>query len=639
MSTHMQSYVITKKSWKLFGRISIVWNAIQGKRLVYLVAILSLAIEVLFTFTSPFIVKITIDSIIGKEPLSIPLFLNQGIIEWLPTREWFLTRLWVPALAFVGCILFQSLFSFIAGYSANVCAEHAAKRLRDRLYAHIQNLPYETLLRSQSGDWFQRCTSDVDTVRRFICSESMEIFRTLFLVSVAFPVMYSLSPRLTFWGILVVPLIILYSCGFHVIVERVFIKADEKEGVLSGIIQENVHGVRVVRAFAREIFETRRFSIANDGYRDQVFKLIAWLGLFWGFSSFLGLLQIAIVVSAGLMLMKEGLISLGMIVLFLTYEHQTLWPIRQFGRVLADTGKTKVALGRIAELFILPEEKDLDFVEGEDTILPTNVPVDMSIKEERREQVERWTVGSVEFDHVSFVYPDGTSVLDNISFRMDAGETLAIVGPTGSGKSTLVHLLLRLYEPTQGRILLGGRDIRTFPKRELREKISLVLQEGFLFGKTIRENIRMGRIDANDELLITSARNAALHQVITEFPAGYDTMVGERGVTLSGGQRQRLTLARALVRGSALLILDDSMSAVDTETDRMIRDGLDREKDAVRGTIIIAHRLTTLASADRILVLEKGRITALGTHSELVATPGLYRRLAELQRAVEEETR
>lgn len=609
MSQNLESYVIQKGSWASWSRVSILIEALLGRRLVYLAGILALAFEAAFTFTSPVIVKLTIDSVIGDAAPVVPYFLEPVLGLW-PERVWLRERLWVVGLLFVSCIVFQSIFGFLASYAANVSAEHAAKRMRDRLFGHVQALPFETLLRAQSGDWLQRCTSDVDTTRRFLCVEFMEICRTAFLVSVAYPVMLTLSPRLTFWGSLVVPLIIVFSVGFHRIVEKVFLGVDEREGVLSGIIQENVMGVRVVRAFARQEYETGKFSAANARFRDQVFRLIAWLAVFWSVSSFLGIVQIAIVLGAGLSMMATGGVSLGLLVMFITYEHQTLWPIRQFGRVLADAGKTKVALGRMAELLALSRERDNEAVATS----------------------PEWAAGSIEFERVSFTYPDGTAVLRDVSFTIRPGERFAILGPTGSGKSTLVHLLLRFYEPDSGVIRIGGFDIREIPKKALRQKVALVMQEGFLFGKTIRENIRMGRFDASDGALEKVARIASLHEVIEGFPSGYETMVGERGVTLSGGQRQRLSLARALVRSSPLLVLDDSLSAVDIETDAAIRDAIGR---AGAGTmIIIAHRLTTLASADRILVLEGGRVTALGTHRELLEREGLYRRLATLQQAV-----
>ncbi len=649
-SQTIEAYVIKKNSWPKFGRIGLLAESIRGRRALYAFAIACLALEAFFTFASPVIVQLTIDSVIGTKPPLVP-FTLRGAAEWLlgpdlsgggvlvrnvaaatdaaavtpegawVLREWIRGNVWAIALAFLACVLLQSAFGFLAGYCSNSVAEYSAKNVRDRLYAHVQDLPYETLLRAQSGDWLQRCTSDVDTARRFLCYEMTEMCRTIFLISFALPVMFSLCAGLAVWGCLVMPLVFAFSLGFHKIVGRIFLGVDEREGVLSGIIQENVTGVRVVRAFARQDHELGRFGAANDRFRDQVFKLIAALAGFWGTSTFICLAQIGVVLGAGLTFLGRGEITLGLLVLFLTYEQQALWPVRQFGRVLADVGKTIVALGRMAELIALPVETELDVAE------------DGGIEREGMIGGD-WARGDIEFDDVSFAYPDGTFVLKNVSFTMKGGERLAIVGPTGSGKSTLVHLLLRFYEPTSGTIRIGRQDIRKIPKRTLRATIALVLQEGFLYGKTIRENIRMGNKNAGEEKLVAAARQAALHGVVDGFSGGYETMVGERGVTLSGGQRQRLSLARAFVRGSPILVLDDSLSAVDTETDRRIRDAI-AESGSRASMILIAHRLTTLASADRILVLEGGKITALGTHAELTERPGLYRRLAELQRAIQ----
>ncbi len=641
MSANLDHYTIQKNGWPKFGRMLLLWSALAGNRLQYFGALLSLSGEAFFTFLSPLIVKLTIDSVLGEQqpvmpaplmPLARLLFGSQltggGVLpvpaeyalraadQW-PWRLWLRENLWALALAFIACILLQALFGFLASYNANAAAEHTAKRLRDRMYGHIQDLPYESLLRAHSGDWLQRCTSDVDTVRRFVAFESFELVRTLLLIGFAFPVMLSLSPVLTAWGSLVIPVIVIFSVVFHRIVEKVFLEADEREGVLSGIIQENVTGIRVVRAFARQLYETARFGRANDRYRDQVYRLLVWLALYWGLTSFLGLVQLAAVLWAGLGLMAAGAATLGLVVLFLTYEQQVLWPVRQCGRILADAGKAKVALGRMAELLSLPVEGDLDTA-GD--VCPCCQP--------------RWQDSDIEFRSVSFTYPDGTAVLKDVSFTVKQGEVLAIVGPTGSGKSTLVHLLTRLYEPSSGAILIGGIDITRIPKRVLRRNIALVLQEGFLFGKTIRENISMANPGIDDDRIVAAARHAALDGSISEFPGGWDTMVGERGVTLSGGQRQRLALARALVRDAPVLVLDDSLSAVDTETDSRIREALSGQKAT---TLIIAHRLTTLAGSDRILVLEDGRVTALGTHRQLMARPGLYRRLAALQEGLEHE--
>jgi len=645
VSQKSETFTIRKNSWGRFGRILLLWQSLEGRRLLYALGIASLGVESLFVFSSPVIIKVAIDSVIGVQVPVLPFplknlagfFLGPGLsgggVLSLPAgsadpawawRPWFREHLWALALVFVAFILFQALAGFVAAYSANTAAEHAAKNLRDRLYRHVQDLPYETLLRSQTGDWLQRCTSDVDTTRRFLAFEFFELCRTVFLVSIAYPVMIFLDPRMTLWGSIVLPLILLFSIGFHRVVEKVFLGVDEREGVLSGIVQENVTGVRVVRAFARQAYELGRFAEANGRFRDQVFKLLLWLALYWGGSSFLGILQLAVVLGKGLQFMVGGGLTLGTLVLFLTYEQQILWPLRQFGRILADAGKTKVALGRMAELLELEREDSLD---------GTRVAVSASWKSQTGREPRPL---SVEFRNVGFEYPDGTKVLENISFGMKHGSRLAIVGPTGSGKSTLVHLLLRLYEPTSGAILVDGIDIRYMPKRDLRKKIALVLQEGFLFGKSVRDNIRMGLGELEEAAIVEAATKASFHQVAEDFPKGYETMVGERGVTLSGGQKQRLALTRALVRKAPLLVLDDSLSAVDTETDERIREALGTKGEAgSAGMILIAHRLTTLASADKILVIENGRITEEGTHRELSEKPGLYRRLAELQSAME----
>ncbi len=653
--TTKEHYSIQKNSWPRFGRINLLWNALKGWRHIYALGLAAIIGEVFFTFSSPMIVKLTIDSVIGTTPpvIGFPLsvimepflgknFEGGGLLEqfvpiqalqargnaawvWQP---WLREHLWVLGLAFAGMIFMQALFSFIASLSLNTAAEQSAKALRDQLYHHTQYLPYETMLRSQTGDWLQRCTSDVDTVRRFFAFEFVELFRTLALVAFVFPIMFSLSYRLTLWGSMVMPIIILFSFYFQKMVERLFLVADEREGILSGIVQENVTGVRVVRAFARQQYELDRFGKANRELRDQVYMLISWLGFYWGFSSLLGLLQIALLLGAGLKLYTTGFITIGLLVLFLTYEQQVLWPVRQFGRILADTGKTKVALGRIAEVLPLMTDEDLD-----NTIRGPAVAGSTAGAFSHDE----WARGPIEFVDVSFSYPDGTEVLKHISFRVAPGEHVAIVGPTGSGKSTMMHLLVRFYEPSEGQILIGGRDIRTIPKAELRNAISLVLQDSFLYGKTVRENLLAACPEADEARLIEAAQNAAFHHVAMGFQDGYETMVGERGVNLSGGQRQRLALARALLRTAPILILDDSTSAVDTETDRLIREAIGKQSRRTTTTFIIAHRLTTLAEADRILVLEDGRITAQGSHEDLIQQPGLYRRLAELQSAFMDE--
>lgn len=618
-------------------KLLILWRQMKGVRALYLLGILALALEAFFTFASPVVIKITIDSVLGTEAVSVPppvdgaayallgpnlegggLINVTGAIaksasdnapggEWA-LRYWLRDNLWMAAVAFLCFALLQALFGFLAGILSAYASEQTAKRMRDNLFAHMQNMPYEALLRAHSGDWLQRCTSDVDTARRFLAIQFVSIARTIFLIGTAFPIMMFMSPALTAWGSIVIPVIVVFSVVFFHLVEKAFLVQDQCEGRLSGIIQENVTGVRVVRAFARQYTELTRFDKVSQEFRELTYKLIMYLAFYWGFSSFLAISQVGVVLVSGLTMVQTGALTLGTLVVFLAYEGQLLFPLRELGRTLADSGKALVAVGRIGEILALREEPELD--EGS--------------KPELR--------GDIEFDNVSFTYPDGTEVLKNLNFTVKQGEVLAILGPTGAGKSTLVHLLARLYEPSSGTIRIDGVDIRTIAKRHLRAYVALVLQEGFLFGKTVRENIRLAHRDAHEGEILEASRTAALHQVVESFAKGYQTMVGERGVTLSGGQRQRLSLARALIRKAPVLVLDDSLSAVDTETDAAIRKALGGTHKAT--TLIIAHRITTLASASRILVLEQGKLSDIGTHAELIARPGLYQRLWNLQNSI-----
>jgi ATP-binding cassette subfamily B protein len=590
---------------------------------MYLGGLLALALEAAFTFAAPVVIKIGIDNVLGTLPPDLPPLFDAPARMLLgpafdagnwAARPWLRDNLWVLGAALLAITLCQAAAGYAARMLANTAAETMARRLRERLYAHIQDLPYEALLRAETGDWQQRCTSDIETARRFLANELFEIGRVVFLLATAVPVMLWLSPGLTAWGVLVLPLIMGFSVVFFNRVQKAFLKMDEAEGALSNVIQENVTGVRVVRAFARQQQELARFGAASLTFRDHTYTLILYLGLYWGVTSFLGILQLAAVLGMGLTLIQAGALSLGTLVVFMTYEQQLVWPMRQMGRLLADAGKTKVAMGRMAELLALAPEAGL--YQG-------------------REHAVR---GAVEFDRVHFSYPDGREVLRGVSFAVKPGEVLAVLGPTGSGKSTLVHLLARLYDPSSGRILIDGRNSRTLAKRHLRRQVALILQESFLFGKSIRENIRLARRQAASGEIEEAARLASLHQVVGEFEKGYDTLVGERGVTLSGGQRQRLALARALVREAGILVLDDSLSAVDTETDAAIRSALKGRGGAPVTTIIIAHRITTLASADRILVLENGRVSDIGTHAELLSREGLYQRLWNLQNSLEAES-
>lgn len=588
----------------------------RGYRHVYIAAILSIGIAAAFGYTVPLVLRFTIDSVIGSEPAQIPAFL-EGVFERLGGRAGLLNRIWISAAVIVVMTGGNGLFSFLSGRWKAVAAESTALSIRERLYDHLQHLSYRYHVQAETGDLIQRCTSDVETVRRFLAIQFVEIGRALFLVGVAVPIMLSLHVGLTLVSLPIIPIIFAFSFLFYRKVQTAFKASDEAEGRLSTTLQENLTGVRVVRAFARQAYETDKFEERNSEYRDITARLIRLLAGYWSFSDFLSMLQIGLILIAGTMLALQGRITIGTVVVFLTMEGMLLWPVRQMGRILADMGKASVAISRIDEILDTPREP---------------LPADAK---------KPTIVGEIEFRNVSFSYDGTRRILDDVTFRVPAGTTVAILGPTGSGKSSLVHLLSRLYDYDTGSILIDGTELKEIDKKWIRRHVGIVLQEPFLYAKTIKDNIGIGRDDAArvaEAEIFEAARTASVHDVIEEFDHGYETLVGERGVTLSGGQKQRVAIARALITQSPILVFDDSLSAVDNETDAAIRRAL-AARTASATTFIISHRLTTLSSADLILVLEEGRIVESGTHTELLRRDGLYKRVWAIQNNLEAEMR
>jgi len=577
-------------------RSSLVGPLLKGHRAVYLFALAAAAAGTLVAYLPPLFLRSILDSGLGSAPWALPAPLAS-----IPAA---LAALFCAAVIAAG-------LSFLAGFGTQRSAEGMARALRQKLYGHIQYLPFETLSQAPAGDWVQRCTSDVDTLRRLAALQFPELVNNVFQAAWALPILFTLHPGLAVYAVPLLPVVLGVSLFFFVQVEKAFRQSDESEGRLSGILQENVTAVRVVKAFARQDFEIERFGRENAEFRRVTRKLINLFAFYWGTVNFLSMCQMGLVLTAGIVFVLEGKASVGTVVMFLTMTGMLVWPIRQLGRVLTDLGKAKVSWGRIREI-LDQDTEDLG------TALDPSFP---------------WA-GAIEFRHVS-VRRDGRSLLEDVSFTIGAGTTAAILGPTGSGKSTLVHLLAGLigYE---GEIFLDGRELRSIPKGELRRQVGLVLQEPFLYAKTLGENIGLAHDEPTQAEIEAAAAAASFHEGIQEFPAGYDTLLGERGVTLSGGQRQRTAISQMLVRPRPVLIFDDSLSAVDNHTDAKIRQALVHRPHP--GTVVlISHRLSTLAQADVILVLEHGRLVQQGSHRELAAAEGLYRRMAELQNALKTE--
>ncbi|WP_027623563.1 ABC transporter ATP-binding protein [Clostridium lundense] len=584
---------------------------LKGNKLLYFGAIFSIAIATFIATLEPLVVKITIDSIIGDKPLPSSPYLK-NIINKIGGKSLLVNNLWVCSLALVSLTAIRGIFLFLRGKLSAKASENIAKNIRENLYNHIQYLPYEYHVKSERGELIQRCTSDVDTIRKFLSTQFVEIGRAIFILIFSVRAMISLNIKMTLISIGTVPLIFVFSFLFFSKISNLFKEVDEAEAKMTTILQENLSGVRVVRAFGREKYEIEKYNKENENYTKLGLKLYYLLANYWSISDFLCMLQILGVLIAGVYYAAKGNISLGTLVVFMNYEGMLLWPVRQLGRILSDMGKMTVSINRIGEI------------------------LDEKIEEEFNYEKKTEIKGNIEFKDVYFEYEKDIPVLKDVSFKVRKGERIAIIGHTGSGKSSITYILTRLYDYQKGSIKIDGVELKEINKKWIRKNIGLVLQEPFLYSRTIKENIKIGRKEAQEEEIVKAASQASIHKVIVDFEKGYDTLVGENGVTLSGGQRQRVAIARTLINKTPILIFDDSLSAVDTETDKKIREALkDRSKGVT--TFIISHRISTIKDADKIIVLDKGKIVQMGKHEELIKDDGLYKRIWEIQKNTDKE--
>ena len=523
----------------------------------FLWALIATIMMVIIGFLTPLLLSEIVDSILGSEPFTMPDFLMNPIND-LGGRDFLRQNLWIPALALILMNVVNGVFTFIKGRSSAIASENIARKLRNDLYRHLQHLPFAYHVKAQAGELIQRCTSDVDTIRRFLAVQVMEVVNTVLMVVIAMSILLPRSVPITLYSLILVPPLFCFATWFFKMVHKSFEVADEADGVLNAVLQENLSGVRVVRAFGQQEREVEKFDRVNNDLRKKNLRLNELLAIYWGGGDAISMTQTLLTLVVCIIYACNGWITVGTLIVFTSTLGMLLFPIRQLGRTLSDAGKAMVSMKRVQA--ILHEEAEPDE--------PNALKPDLH--------------GDIVFDHVSFAYPDdNVPVLRDVSFTIPAGKTAAVLGGTGSGKSTMMYLLQRLYTPTGGKITIGGVDIQQIDRKYLRAHVGLILQEPFLYSKSIRENVGITAPEQEAERIEHAADIASASGFIAKADKGWETVVGERGVTLSGGQKQRIAIARTLLKDNNILIFDDSLSAVDTETDAQIRAALRHEQKDV----------------------------------------------------------
>ena len=551
------------------------------------------------------------DFIIG-DVKAVPVFL----LDWIDSiggREYVLSHLYIISLLVIGIAIIGAVFRYCFMLFNSMGAEALTKRMRNTLYSHIISLPYSWHDVNKTGDIIQRCTSDVEMIKKFISEQMTNLVRMIVSIVLAIYFMMKIHTTLTLIAIAFIPVVVVYSLMFHNKIGASFEKVDTEEGHLSSIAQENLTGVRVVRAFGREKYEKDRFEKKNEEYTNLWVKMMKILGSFWVTNDIISGVEVLSVLAFGAYFAVNGEISAGSYVAFASYNALLSFPVRQLGRVISEMSKAGISIDRIMYIMNSKEETDETTAGG----FPEN--------------------GDIEFRNVSFSY-DNEKVLDNLSLKIKKGQTIGILGGTGSGKSTMIQLLDGLYDlpKENGSIYINNVDIRQIRKKDLRDSIGMVLQEPYLFSRSIEDNIRIVDESLSHREVEEVVGIASLTSSIGKFKDGYDTYVGERGVTLSGGQKQRTAISQMLIRKTPIMIFDDSLSAVDAETDAKIREGLKNISDETT-VIMISHRITTLMQSDNIFVIEDGKVIESGTHEELLKLNGNYKNIYNLQSSQGEE--
>lgn len=590
-----------KKLWKWSKKY--LW-------LVLVIVALSTILQWLYAYL-PLFIQYAFERInqVTEQKTDLPAFL----LTWYNNIDDLLTCLLIVGVSMIVLQAARSVLRFLDNYYEGALAHYIGYDMRIKIYDHVMSLSYTYHNHSDIGDLIQRATSDVDQTSTFVSSMIPGLIDIFVTVIIGAYRVYQISPILMWVSMISMPITALSSILYFKYCNKAFQRIEESESKMTTIIQENVNSARVVRAFANEEYEFEKMDKANQVYTKKNGKFNTVMAVFWGCSDFLVFLQYALTMSVGIFLARDNLLNSADIVAALLLMGMLIWPMRGLGRIIASFGKASVAANRIDEVLSIPEEFEVNGTETPEI------------------------TGNIEFKNVTFQFEDDSKpLLNNVSFHIQPGQTIAIVGKTGSGKSTICNLLTRMLEINNGDILINGVSIKDIEKRHLRKNMKFILQDPFLFSKTVYENVAIVDPRIPTERIYDAARTAAIHSEIEKFERGYKTIVGEKGTTLSGGQKQRIAIARMLVRDSNVIIFDDSLSALDTKTDLMIRTAL-KKKSEKQTMIIITHRSTTAKEADQIIVLDQGSVTQIGTHEELVVQEGLYKELWGIQGELEEE--
>ncbi len=595
-----------EKDKNKFTKFGLLVCFLKGSTLIFVAAIVAGLIVNLFSTIIPQIISFTIDSVIGDEQ---PTGISAAIAGIFGGTAALKQAFWLLAAALVVLAVFHSVSRYLQQFLNSYANQKMTKRMRTMLFTHIQRLPMSWHFKHNTGDIIQRCTTDTQAITDFISDQLLSLVRVVILITLSLVFMFMMNVQLALVAAAFIPVVLISSVVYRKIAHKTYRKCDEEEGVLSTYAQENLTGVRVVKAFGRERYEVDKFEKQNVYYTSQWVKIGRFMSLYFCFSDVVTCLQLLTIIAVGCVLCINGSLTSGNLVAFISYNTMLMGPVRVLGRVISNLSRTNVALERIAEIMNADEENydALEFFDGD-----------------------------IVFDNVSFSYGDGKHVLKNINLTIPKGTTLGIIGGTGSGKSTLAALLGGLYPVEEGKIIIGGRDISTLSPYTIRRNVGHVLQEAYLFSGTVGSNIAVTEDGLDCEDIRRAARMACIDGDIGGFANGYETLVGERGVTLSGGQKQRVSIARTLLRGCPIMIFDDSLSAVDSDTDARIRANL-AALDKRATNIIISHRITTIMRADNIIVMSDGEISESGTSAELFERGGIYRRLYDMQMSVPDE--